>query len=736
MERTLGDIVDTLRAGKRNRRRCSLLIGAGCSVTAGIPTAAGFVKFIEEHQRSAYGRSASRTYPACMAALDTGVRRDLIVETIRDAKINWAHMAIAQLIKEGWVDRVLTTNFDPLLSRACAMVGEFPAVYDFATSTLFRPAEAAEKAIFHLHGQSTGFVLMNTENECAAHGERLGPLFDDAGRGRSWIVIGYSGENDPVFQRLATVERFEFGLYWIGYLDDEPSPALRSDLLDPAKAKQAYFVKGYDADRFFVELAQKLECFPPRFVERPFTHLRDMLEMLTPFRPPGASSDLDVLDKPRDLLDLAIRQHEPAPGREHEALARDAATPMAHDEPLELALNALLMAGRYADVHAVADRLDPSAALEFEDKFAWAHVLEGNALLERAEAERGEAAEALYREAGETYAEAVRIKPDMHDAFNNWGAALAAWARATTGEAAEALYREAGETYAEAVRIKPDMHEAFYNWGSMLADRARATSGEAAEALYREAGETYAEAVRIKPDMHEAFYNWGGLLLSQARRHTGEAAEALYREAGEKYAEAVRIKPDKHEAFYAWGYALAAWAQATTGEAADTLYREAGEKYAEAVRIKPDMHGAFYNWGLMLAERARATPGEAAAALYREAGEKFAEAVRIKPDKHKALYNWGLMLLFQARRHTGEQATALLNEAEDKLRQAEALKAGGGAYNLACVAALRGQPEECRRWLEVARKHGTLPERPHIEADTDLESVRGCDWFRAFLDSL
>ena len=39
-----------------------------------------------------------------------GVRRDLIGGYIDNAKINWAHLALAQLIDHDFVDRVLTTN--------------------------------------------------------------------------------------------------------------------------------------------------------------------------------------------------------------------------------------------------------------------------------------------------------------------------------------------------------------------------------------------------------------------------------------------------------------------------------------------------------------------------------------------------------------------------------------------------------------------------------------------------
>ena len=82
-----------------------------------------------------------------MAELAVSERRDLIADYVDKAKINWAHIGVAQLIKYGYVDRVLTTNFDLLVARACALVGLFPAVYDFATSQLYKPADITDEAI-------------------------------------------------------------------------------------------------------------------------------------------------------------------------------------------------------------------------------------------------------------------------------------------------------------------------------------------------------------------------------------------------------------------------------------------------------------------------------------------------------------------------------------------------------------------------------------------------------------
>lgn len=84
------------------------------------------------------------------------IRRDHpegVARRVDEAKVNWAHLAIAQLMKHGFVDRVLTTNFDLLVVRACAMVGHYPALYDFATSQALKPADIPGNAVFYLHGQ-------------------------------------------------------------------------------------------------------------------------------------------------------------------------------------------------------------------------------------------------------------------------------------------------------------------------------------------------------------------------------------------------------------------------------------------------------------------------------------------------------------------------------------------------------------------------------------------------------
>ena len=237
-----------------------------------------------------------------------GERRDLIAEHIDKAKINWAHICLGLLIQAGYVDRVLTTNFDSLVVRSCSLLGEFPATYDFAASQLHKAADIPEKAVFYLHGQRTGFVLMNTEEETAKHSELMAPVFEDAGRGRLWVVVGYSGENDPVFDHLAKVSRFDNGLYWVGYEDNEPAKHVLEKLL--VSGKDAFYANGFDADSFFITLTQKLGIFPPKFLAAPFSHLDEILQTLTPYSPPKQTSEEDVTRIPRQWLQKAIHEFE------------------------------------------------------------------------------------------------------------------------------------------------------------------------------------------------------------------------------------------------------------------------------------------------------------------------------------------------------------------------------------------------------------------------------------------
>ena len=98
--RDLEDVVSALKKAKEDNINVNLLIGAGCSVTANIPAAQGMVDTIKKEFPGEFKRAKIKDYPNCMSKLTPSERRNLISRIVKDAKINWTHIAIAQLMKQ------------------------------------------------------------------------------------------------------------------------------------------------------------------------------------------------------------------------------------------------------------------------------------------------------------------------------------------------------------------------------------------------------------------------------------------------------------------------------------------------------------------------------------------------------------------------------------------------------------------------------------------------------------
>ena len=155
------------------------------------------------------------------------------------------------------------------------------------------------------------------------------------------------------------------------------------------------------------------------------------------------------------------------------------------------------------------------------------------------------------------YAEAIRLKPDYAEAYNNRGVVKDALGR----------HDDALADYTEAIRLKPDHARPYYNLGIVKAKLGR----------YDDALADYTEAIRLKPDHAGAFYN-RGVAKAKLGRHEGALAD---------YAEAIRLKPDHAGAYN------------NRGAVKDALGRhdDALADYAEAIRLNPDLVEAYGNRG-------------------------------------------------------------------------------------------------------------------------------------------
>ena len=554
--------------------------------------------------------------------------------------------------------------------------------------------------------------MINDDKVFQEHYKKLHTFLEKIFTERIWIVVGYSGECDPVFDQIAEIRRFDNNLYWICFKDEDPIPKVNEKLFRDNKG--AYYVKKYDADDFFVTLAQKLNCFPPDFIKKPIPFLVSCLNSLTSFTPPGVEQNLSM---PEDTIkELQIIQ-------ETYEQSQSAIQPKID-----------IMGANYDKV--IEESENQGKNIDDED-LAWAYMLKGNELFNCAKEINNVDTDIIFEHAYRYYNEAVKINSNMYEAFYNWGVALYQQAKKKEGKEADQLYGEACEKYAEAVRIKSDYHEACNNWGLVLCKLAEKKEGEETKRLYEKAYEKYAEAIRINPNKHESFYNWGIALCKQLEKKNGEEAGRLFGEACEKFAEVVRIKPDFHEVFCGWGIALYEYAKKKEGQEAEQLYYEACKKFTEVVSIKSTMHEAFYNWGIVLYEQAKKKEGKDAERLYSEACEKFEESLRIKPDFWESFGNLGLVLLYLAKAKNNElEKREYLNKSKEMLMESENIKPGNDSYNLACVSALEGNEIECQKWLENSLKYNKLLPFDHIMKDTDFDAMRDKPWFQEFLQKV
>jgi molybdenum cofactor biosynthesis enzyme MoaA len=296
-EATVEALADLMRSQKDLGFSTCVLLGAGVSVSAGIPDASGIVHELKRRFPGLLRSVKQYSYADSMESLPVGVRRQLIRTYIARAKLNTAHLCLAALVKEGYVDRVLTTNFDPLIEKSLALQGCRPTVYDFASAHEFVAEAVPPRSLFYLHGRSDGFLLLNTESEINSLADSLRPLFEDSNRARAWLVVGYGGGDKPVFDQLVNLGSYEYGLYWVGYKGRNPPEHVKQGVLPK---EGTHFVRAETADAFFRELTQKLDIETERY-SRPKTPV-DLESVDTVLTEAGIAEAADLFDVPQSEI--------------------------------------------------------------------------------------------------------------------------------------------------------------------------------------------------------------------------------------------------------------------------------------------------------------------------------------------------------------------------------------------------------------------------------------------------
>lgn len=284
---------------KEHHVSVTIFMGAGVSISAGVPSANDIMRDLEQKFPHAISKAKAKSYGEYMRCLGSGTRKELIKKYIANPKVNIAHLYLGSLVKCGYVDRILTTNFDPIAIKALGLNNIYPSIYDMAETKRFKSNEIMDPSIFYIHGRYNGYHILNTDEELRIHSDAVRQLFEDTSRKRCWIVIGYSGENDPLFEKFSEMEEYTYGLYWIGYgtLGNRAKEFL--DTRD-----DVFYLGSYDADSFFIKLANGLGLSKPPILADPFSFLKEAISLITPISKDG--TNLSITQKALKDIDAAI----------------------------------------------------------------------------------------------------------------------------------------------------------------------------------------------------------------------------------------------------------------------------------------------------------------------------------------------------------------------------------------------------------------------------------------------
>lgn len=167
-----------------------------------------------------------------------------------------AHRNIAWLMKNEYINVVVTTNFDQLLEQALREQGVTPTVVSSsADAEGVAPLAHQDAVILKIHGDYKATNLKNTSDELDSYEpaveELVRQVFDEYGL----IVCGWSGEWDTALRELILASKTRrYSMYWASY----SGLSKTSEELVSHRDGNTVSIDG--ADEFFFDLKERVQA--------------------------------------------------------------------------------------------------------------------------------------------------------------------------------------------------------------------------------------------------------------------------------------------------------------------------------------------------------------------------------------------------------------------------------------------------------------------------------------------
>ena len=185
-------------------------------------------------------------------------RRAFFQERVKEAQPHVGYKLACLLAESDIIDAVWTTNFDGLVTRAASNFKLIPIEVGIdSQERLPRQPRKGELLSVSMHGDYRYDPLMNTIQELQQQEAALRSALIKKLQDTSLIVCGYSGRDESVMDALITAYSQEGAgaLYWCGYGDYIAAPV--KELIETARkhGHAAYFVPAQGFDDLMTRLS-------------------------------------------------------------------------------------------------------------------------------------------------------------------------------------------------------------------------------------------------------------------------------------------------------------------------------------------------------------------------------------------------------------------------------------------------------------------------------------------------
>jgi tetratricopeptide (TPR) repeat protein len=330
------DIVKILRQehvirtlGDADPREYALFLGAGASWSSGIPLASDMIREWRQtaHKEQAdnepfddwCGRQIWFKKPTEYSDLfellytDQRARQKYIESKVELGFPGWGYLYLGNIVRNGWLNLIFTTNFDDLVNEALTSYYSYNAVVCAADSEVETiNLSTARAKVIKLHGDYLFKSLKNTTAELQRLTENMDHKFGEFARQCSLVVLGYSGADQSIMSLLAKLLNdpgaFPRDIYWGVHDPKSPLAAPLADLVTKHPKLKLFHCE--DFDLFMAGLHQRLKLPTPSVVTEPLQAARTNINQLLAHieRKPGQTTIHSDAEKLSQQLHGSIAQ--------------------------------------------------------------------------------------------------------------------------------------------------------------------------------------------------------------------------------------------------------------------------------------------------------------------------------------------------------------------------------------------------------------------------------------------